>query len=351
MESLLPFIKLADPASYEACDWDLSHDESGRLHWVDFFKRHISTILTLGIEAETRRGAALDEVKRRAELARNELTLKLDDFAARPHAFGRVTMLVLDRWRDQVLRGHQFHDAFVDLKTRENAAMLPLLPTVCGQTDQLTGERQFRALVDGVFAGNIFDMGAEATAKAFLGNSPDFFTTRGSLAPRPWLIDNYDALAARVLASPHRKAVFFIDNAGSDFLLGAVPMIRWMARRGTHVIIASNESPTLNDMTMSGVQTWWPRVIATQPDLQSLPIELCSTGTGDPLIDLSHVSPALNEAAADADLVILEGMGRGIESNLDARFNCDALNIAMIKDPVIAKRLDGKTFDLVCSFR
>jgi type II pantothenate kinase len=85
--------------------------------------------------------------------------------------------------------------------------------------------------------------------------------------------------------------------------------------------------------------------------LRSLPIELCSTGTGDPLIDLSQVSPRLNERSVNADLVILEGMGRGIESNLDARFSCDALNIAMIKDPVIAKRLGGKTFDLVCRFR
>jgi len=44
-------------------------------------------------------------------------------------------------------------------------------------------------------------------------------------------------------------------------------------------------------------------------------------------------------------------MGRGIESNLDARFNCEAFNIAMIKDPVIGQRLGGKTFDLVCRFR
>jgi YesN/AraC family two-component response regulator len=65
----------------------------------------------------------------------------------------------------------------LDLKDRENAAMLPLLPTVCAQIDALEGEPQFRAVIEGVFAGNIFDMGAEATAKAFLGRSPDFFNT------------------------------------------------------------------------------------------------------------------------------------------------------------------------------
>ena len=36
-------------------------------------------------------------------------------------------------------------------------------------------------------------------------------------------------------------------------------------------------------------------------------------------------------AAGDADLIILEGMGRGIETNLHARFRVDALKLGMIK--------------------
>src|SRR5688572_32558756 len=51
--------------------------------------------------------------------------------------------------------------------------MLPLLPAVCAQLDVLSGGAQLRAIVDGIFAGNIFDMGAEATAKAFIGQSPE----------------------------------------------------------------------------------------------------------------------------------------------------------------------------------
>jgi hypothetical protein len=44
-------------------------------------------------------------------------------------------------------------------------------------------------------------------------------------------------------------------------------------------------------------------------------------------------------------------MGRGVESNLDAEFTCDALNIAMIKDEIVAKQVGGKLFDVVCRFR
>jgi type II pantothenate kinase len=96
-------------------------------------------------------------------------------------------------------------------------------------------------------------------------------------------------------------------------------------------------------------------VVAKDPEvraeLELLPIELVSTGTGEPLIDLAAVSDELNDAARDADLVILEGMGRGVESNLNARFSCDALNLAMIKDEAVARRAGGKVFDLVCRFR
>jgi type II pantothenate kinase len=263
-----------------------------------------------------------------------------------------VTILTLDAWRDELLRKHGYLDPFLDMKNRENEKMLPLLPKVCREIDALSGAEQLDAIIRGVFAGNIFDMGAEATAKAFLGTSPDFFATRNNITPRPWLIDDYDAFAYRMLMGKiHRKAVFFIDNAGSDFLLGALPMIRWMAQRGTQVVMAANDRPTLNDMTISDVQAWWRDVLATEKSFVGLPISFVGTGTGEPLIDLSAVSSELNSAAADADLVILEGMGRGVESNLNAKFNCDALNIAMIKDVAVADRHRGKVFDVICRFR
>jgi hypothetical protein len=44
-------------------------------------------------------------------------------------------------------------------------------------------------------------------------------------------------------------------------------------------------------------------------------------------------------------------MGRGVESNFAAEFTCDALNIAMVKDHMVAKRMGGKVYDVVCRFR
>jgi type II pantothenate kinase len=346
-ERLVPFCKLADPARYVACNWDLTVDEAGRTHWVTFFKRHLNTILKLGIESAKDKADA----EKRATECREEFYATFDAFAVEPSNLGRVTILTLDEWRDETLRRWGFADPFADLKRRENEKMLPLLPTVCREIDSLSGREQFEAVVLGVFAGNIFDMGADATAKAFLGASPDFFATRGSLVKRRWLIDDFDAFAERMLGGPvHRKAVFFADNAGSDFMLGALPMIRWLAQRETRVVVAVNERPTLNDMTIAETRELWPRIVQTEPSIGKLPIELVSTGTGEPLIDLSEISEELNAVSVDADLVVIEGMGRGVESNLDAEFSCDAVNLAMIKDTAVAQRHGGKVFDVVCRF-
>ena len=48
-----------------------------------------------------------------------------------------------------------------------------------------------------------------------------------------------------------------------------------------------------------------------------------------------QVSSDLVNAAEGADLVILEGMGRAIETNLYAELTCDRLNLGMIKHPEV----------------
>ena len=39
---------------------------------------------------------------------------------------------------------------------------------------------------------------------------------------RPWAVDDLEA-ALNALTAPHAKAMIFVDNAGSDVVLGAVP--------------------------------------------------------------------------------------------------------------------------------
>ncbi|HEY8668098.1 MAG TPA: hypothetical protein VIL86_15730, partial [Tepidisphaeraceae bacterium] len=95
-QSRRPFCKLADPNTYVACSWDLTADEIGRLHWVEFFKRHLNTILGLGIAALEARGERLEVAVGRADLCKAEFFARFDAFANRPNDFGRVTILTLD---------------------------------------------------------------------------------------------------------------------------------------------------------------------------------------------------------------------------------------------------------------
>ncbi|KAK7277147.1 hypothetical protein RIF29_18298 [Crotalaria pallida] len=74
---------------------------------------------------------------------------------------------------------------------------------------------------------------------------------------------------------------------------------------------------------------------------------IANSGNDLPVIDLTKVSQELAYLAIDADLVILEGMGRGIETNLYAQFKCDSLKIGMVKHLEVAQFLGGRLYDCV----
>jgi hypothetical protein len=63
-----------------------------------------------------------------------------------------------------------------------------------------------------------------------------------------------------------------------------------------------------------------------------------------------QVSAELAAEAADADLLVLEGMGRAIETNLTAKFTADSLKLGMVKHPEVAACLGGRLYDVVCKF-
>lgn len=78
-----------------------------------------------------------------------------------------------------------------------------------------------------------------------------------------------------------------------------------------------------------------------------------STGSDMPVIDLQGSSLSAEfvmHACPDVDFVILEGMGRGIETNLNAQFLCDSLKIGMIKHREVAECLSARLYDGVCKF-
>lgn len=345
-----PFCRLRSAASYAACPWDLSQQAEARAHFVPFFRAQYNRTLALAVRQAALEGHSAENAAARAEACRREFFAYLDRLEQRPQTLGRTTILTIDAVRDGLLRAEGFADPYHHQKQAQNLAALEVLPGVCRDLDILPPSQRLEAAVRGALAGNIFDMGVTITAQRMLGAELEFIKTRSALPSRPWLVDQFDAMASRVTLRPYRKAIVFIDNAGCDFVLGMVPLCRTLAQMGTRIVIAANELPTLNDMTIADVQASWPQIMRAEPSLAALDISTVSTGTAEPLIDLLAVSQALNAAAQDGDLVILEGMGRALESNFNAEFDCDCLKLAMIKDEFVARWLGGNVYDVVCRF-
>jgi damage-control phosphatase, subfamily II, stand-alone protein len=347
---------LANPTGYRPCTTDDMHaDIPFRDHWVRHFMHHFKMVMRLAVETYG------SDAQPRADACFAELIARLQGILDNPGQYQRLDLLVLDALRQEILLAHHLPDPFEGAKARENEAALPLYPGIVAELDSHTAlEDALLLAVEGVFTGNIFDLGAHATVDLFAHESPDFFAVRDRFGgKRPWLIDHFDAFARRALAPrpggpTYRQAMFFCDNAGPDFLLGVLPFCRLLARAGTRVLIAANRLPALNDITVGEIRALLPRLQAVDPTLDGLVrsghLAAIDSGNTVPLIDLREISEEVNRYAADTDLLILEGMGRAVETNLEAAFTCDSLKLAMIKDKLVADRRGGKLFDTVCKF-
>lgn len=352
---MTPFCLLSDPNTYKALDWDLVGDTQGCAEWLVVFEKVFAEILG---HAKTVYGAAAEA---RIETARREFAAEISALRSNPAWFQAATgkqfnLLELDRIRDRVLRSNGMPDAFSAIKTRENRAAMALYSQVVNAHDALEGRNRWLHLVEGVIAGNTFDLGAPATLH--LGHeSQDFMACIENTKPRPWFKDDFDAFADRVLSESGpkwRKAVILVDNAGSDFVLGVLPFARELVKIGVKVVLGANELPSLNDITAAEVREVVSSLSSKDPILANAlkkgMLSIVSTGTDVPVIDLAAVSDALNAAAADADLLVLEGMGRGVETNYDADFTVETLRICLVKNESVAQRIGGVNFDCICMY-
>lgn len=348
--------QLAAPEAYVACRWDLSDLPEQRAYWLALFRRHLPGLLDEAVKVELADGRQPEDAQQRADQAQQTFVEYLETVAQQPERYGRLDILAICEAREKILRQAGFNDPYRLAKQRENVAALELLPQVLAELDAMDESQRAAALIQGVFAGNIFDLGATKTVDAFKHDRVDFYATRSQLKPRPWRVDDLDAWLAAWERRSWRSAVLFIDNAGPDIVLGMLPLARELVRRGTRVLLAANTSPTLNDVTADELQELLAEASQSDRAIREAighgDLIVLADGNGFPLIDLSRLDPAFVAEVAQrpVDLVVLEGMGRALESNYDARFTCDTLKIAMIKDEGVADAMGGELFDLVCRF-
>jgi uncharacterized protein with ATP-grasp and redox domains len=216
--------------------------------------------------------------------------------------------------------------------------------------DALEFSQRIELILHGMLAGNLFDMGVKSMADEFASRSVPFEQAMKRVPPRPWFCDDVEKLSKRWSAGGWRKAVVFADNAGADATLGLLPLARELLRSDIEVVIAANSGATWNDITIDELRPLLKRAARVDDIYQSAALSTVASGTATPLIDLTQIGEELARAAADADLIALIGMGRGVESNWRTECTCDTLRVCMLKDPHTAKSVGGNVFDAVVRF-
>ncbi|KAK4401304.1 Damage-control phosphatase [Sesamum angolense] len=292
---------------------------------------------------------------------------------------------LLCQLREQVLREVGFRDIFKKVKEEENAKAISLFQDVVRLNDAIDDEaKRVENLIRGslpatylilaqlryvillagcvqlelmllgllssiISASSYEDMLEEL--ELFAKDGMSFQASCQNLVPRPWVIDDLDNFISKWGRKSWKKAIIFVDNSGADIILGILPFARELLRHSVQVVLAANDLPSINDVTYDELI----EIIAKLKDengklfgVDASNLLIVNSGNDLPVIDLSRVSQELAYLASDADLVILEGMGRGIETNLYAQFRCDSMKIAMVKHPEVAQFLGGRLQELRC---
>ncbi|KAF4352457.1 hypothetical protein F8388_012158 [Cannabis sativa] len=373
------FPLLADAKTYEPNTIDLT-DPSELEYWITVLSEHLPNLVDIAVASE----GGTDDAKRRGDAFAHAFSAHLARLIEDPAAYGKLGLANLLELREDSLREFQFVDAYRSIKQRENEASLAVLSDLLTELDGMSEEVRLVTLIEGVLAANIFDWGSRACVDLYhKGTIIEIYRMSRDKMQRPWRVDDFDVFKERMLGSgdkkppPHKRALLFVDNSGADVVLGMLPLARELLRRGTEVVLVANSLPALNDITAmelpaivaeaakhcdilrSAAEAGGLLVDAMVSGLDGpkensspvVPLMVVENGCGGPCIDLRQVSSELAAAAKDADLIILEGMGRSLHTNFNARFKCDALKLAMVKNHRLAKNLiNGNIYDCVCRY-
>uniref|UniRef100_A0A8C7S1F8 4'-phosphopantetheine phosphatase n=1 Tax=Oncorhynchus mykiss TaxID=8022 RepID=A0A8C7S1F8_ONCMY len=352
---------LQDPSSYIPDTVDLSEDALAREYWLYCFEEALDGVVKRAVASQP----DLPEAAERAEKFRHKYQHKLQTLRHQPFAYGSLTVRSLLDTREHCLNEFNFPDPYSKIKQGENDMALKYFQKAVKSLGELSWEQRQFALVRGLLAGNVFDWGAKAVSDV-LESDPEFGFEHAKLQleERPWLVDAYDQWLERLKGPPHKCALFFVDNSGIDIILGVFPFVRELICRGTEVVLASNSSPALNDVTNSELQILTERIAAMDLVIQIVMIcffcfpipedrlTLVQSGSSSPCLDLSRLDKVLAGVVRErhVDLVIIEGMGRAIHTNYYAILSCESLKMAVIKNSWLADRLGGKLFSVVFKY-
>jgi len=345
---------LQQPADYIADTVDLTRDPEARQYWLQCFEESLDKFMAQAIKSQPNSIDAAD----RAKQFKEKYISRLQYLKQHPCAFGSLTVRSLLDMREHYLNEFDFPDPYLQQKQLENEAALLLLPAHLATLDAMDWQQRNETAATNLLAGNVFDWGAKEAAALMQQPGFGFQQAVDHLQKRPWFIDDVGDWLLRLKEGPYRCAAVFIDNSGLDLILGVLPFVRELLNQGTNVMLCANSKPALNDVTYSELVLLLEQVALVNEEiaraLQETRLWVMDSGQASPCLDLGRITRSLADALVsnDVDLVVIEGMGRVIHTNLNAKFNCDVLKVAVIKNRWLANRFGemGDTFPVVFQF-
>ncbi|KAL7059373.1 hypothetical protein AAHC03_013735 [Spirometra sp. Aus1] len=359
--SLSAFPLLLSPADYVPDTWDLTQDTKARAYWLECFKQGVERIRK---KAEESQADTKSDANARSQQFAALYVAFLNELADYPSGRGILTVRCILEAQQHFLRKLGFPDAFCHQKKLENSWALSFFPGMMERLKSLDWSERQVALARGILAGNIFDWGASEAVRFFMQSQTSvegmasFDQTENKIPPRPWLMDDFDRWIQRI-ALPEKRphcVLIFCDNSGADLILGVLPFAIECLEWGSKVILAANSDPAINDVTypellflMNQVADLDQRLAAA---LDSRRLVCVDSGQNSPCLDLRRVSQNLVKLVNEekVDLIVLEGMGRAVHTNLYARFCVDCLKIAVIKNSWLAGHLGGNLFSVIFKY-
>ncbi|KAK9306575.1 hypothetical protein QLX08_002771 [Tetragonisca angustula] len=344
---------LKDPATYNPDTTDLAEDKEARDYWLQCFEESVDKFVARAIHSQPHSPTAKD----RATKLKEKYINRLHYLHLQPFAYGTLTVRVLLDTIEHCMKEFDFPDPYLHQKKKENEEALTYLKSRITTLDKLEGAEKIKALILGVLSGNMFDWGAQAVADLMETTDFGFAEAQAKIPGRPWLQDNLDDWIERLKTGPpHKCAAIFVDNSGVDIVLGILPFARDLLQRGTKVILCANSMPALNDVT-------YPELVVTLRDaakickvirhaLKENRLIAMETAQAGPCLDLSRLNLDLCLAMVKhkVDLIVLEGMGRTLHTNLHAKMTCECLKLAVIKNRWLALRLGGDMYAVICKY-
>ncbi|CAG9825028.1 unnamed protein product [Phaedon cochleariae] len=349
--SVCPLLK--NPDSYNPDTVDLINNLKARNYWLPCLEQMVKKFVKKAQHLNPNDPYAM----KKAEACFQDFHDLVEKLSTDPMTLKPLSVRTLLEFHEDNLRARNLKDAWLLQKETESAQALLEFRNRIDKIDSISKfEDKWLEIIQGVLAGNVFDWGAKAVIEIIESSKEfGFIDALKTIERRPWFHDDFDTWLDRIKHKPHKSCVIFVDNSGVDFILGILPLARQLLSYGTNVVLTANSHPALNDVTFRELQLYCHRAAEScgiiERAMKERRLVLVENGQRGPCLDLSTLSSGLCDLMKSADLVIIEGMGRAVHTNLYAELTVDCFKLAVLKNEWLAHSLGAQQFSVICDFK